>query len=59
MKTFELLQVTTTTTKAMSSFPYFYIQFSYMLKCNKHGSTEVKYEIYVKEHTLKRQVNTN
>lgn len=31
----------------------------YMLKCNKHRSTEVKYEIYVKEHTLKRQVNTN
>lgn len=32
---------------------------NYMLKCNKHGSTEVKYEIYVKENTLKKQVNTN
>lgn len=29
MKTFELLQVTITTTKAMSSFPYFYKSTTY------------------------------
>jgi hypothetical protein len=28
-----------------------------MLKYNKHWNIEVKYEIYVKEHTLKGQVN--